>query len=165
MKEGAGELLKTVGKTNGVFYWLSLVISTFLIINIVFDPFEFLIAFGTGIFSSIALIFYLFMPDSFIFQIDSFLYMIFLSIASYPFLFYFLYKKSKKKIYPIHFLWFINFVLLAIATITWTLYVIYGCVFKGEGSMGCVLPIVTIPIIIISSLVAYFFYYKSEGLK
>jgi hypothetical protein len=143
-------------KNKKYFYWFALVLSAFIIINALFNPFGVLTEVGIGI---IPIILYLFSSYYFIVYSS----MKILSIIFFPIVFYFLYKISINRIYPIYFLYFIAFVLLSFAFIIPTLNNLYIC--RDGGDWGCLLPFLTIPIIIISSLLAYFFYKKSEGLK
>jgi hypothetical protein len=75
-----------------------LAISTFIIINIIFNPFEILLELGMGILFSIAVIlddvFSFFIPNAYVMSPV-------LSAISYPVVFYILYKAIIKRIHPI----------------------------------------------------------------
>lgn len=146
--------------TRKYFYWFSLVLSTFIIINIIFNPFRILTFLGTGIIFSIAVIFDVFSSISIS---DNYVMSPILSIIFYPIVFYILYKISIRKINPIYFLFFIVFFLEIIGPLIATFITFYYC--RTIGDFACFFIFATIPIVIISSLIAYFFYYKSEGLK
>jgi uncharacterized membrane protein YjdF len=141
-------------------YWFALALSSFVIINIIFDPFKFLRFSEIGMFFAISVVLDRIISSSFHYKYLTFFI---LGIISYPIVFYIFYKLSIKKIHPIYFIFFPIFILLIVAPLFYTILILYAC--RNGGDWGCFLPIVTIPIIIISSLLAYFFYRKSEGLK
>jgi hypothetical protein len=143
-------------------YWFVLALSSFVIVNVLFDPFGILQEIGAGIiFSILWILYYTFSISLSNINIIS----IILSIIFSPVLFYILYNLCIKKIHFFYFLFFIDFLFIALSPLLITILFSYSCFIVGSGDWGCFLPIVTIPIIIISSLIAYFFYRKSEGLK
>ncbi len=150
------EILNIAEEDKKYFYWFFLALSTFIIINIIFDPFRILNKFGMGILPLILT----FLTSIYF---GMYTYMKILSIIFFLPLFYVFYRISRRKIHKIYFLLFFSFIFIALSPLLITIYFIYLC--RNGGDMGCFLIFATIPIIIISSLIAYFFYYKSEGLK
>jgi hypothetical protein len=90
-------------KNKKYFYWFALALSSFIIVNIIFNPFGILIELGIGL---IYLLF-VFLNEIFSFYIP-YKYGIspILSIIFYPIIFYILYKTSIKKNFTIYYLLF-----------------------------------------------------------
>jgi hypothetical protein len=142
------------------FYWFALALSSFIIVNLIFNPFGILTFLGTGILFSIKVGLYEIFSIS-LFK-NNLIYSL-LSIIFYPIVFYILYNLSIKKIHSIYFLLFIIFILLSISPLIFTFITFYLC--RNGGDMGCLWKFVTLSVFFIEVLFTILFYYLSEKLK